>query len=144
MRKIYMYLFIFSLILSASCKNNNKNIPVNNELSNENKTDESFDFINYSELNNESINNSNIENNICEVHNKIMDMGDVRIFYGLFKPNKNNKLMEYYELRSKYFPNSNDALNGGSIVRDINHFEKYICDECNNERDKYKNILGIN
>ena len=138
------YLFIISLVLIVSCKYNDKNILVNNELLNENKIEESFDIINYSELNNELINNPYIENNICEVHNKIMEMGDVKIFYGLFKPNKNNELMEYYELRSKYFPNSNDALNGGSIVRDINHFEKYICDECNNERDKYRNILGIN
>jgi hypothetical protein len=135
------YVFIFSLILFVSCKYNDKNILVNNELLNENKIEESFDFINYYELNDELI-NPYIENNICEIHNKIMDMGNVKIYYGLIRPNKT--LMEYYELRSKYFPNSNDALNGGCIVTDINYYEKYICNECNNERDKYKNILGLN
>ena len=141
MSKKYIYLFIFSLMLFVSCKNN-ENVIINNELLNEDKIDESSAFISYSEINNGLINNSYIENDICEVHNKIMNMGNVKIYYGLIRPNKT--LMEYYELRAKYFPNTNDALNGGCVVLDFDYSKKYICNECNNERDKYKNILGLN
>jgi hypothetical protein len=97
---------------------------------------------------NENINSGEIdysknltENGICEIHNRQMYKGNIRIYYGLIKPTDNE--IKYYELRSKYFYNSDDPINGGCFISDIKYFEEYICEECNIERDKYKNILKM-
>jgi hypothetical protein len=81
--------------------------------------------------------NAFTENNICEIHYQQMTKENIRIRYGLIKIN--NTEMEYYRLRLKYFPNSNDPINGGCINTGKIFFESYICEECNKERDKYKN-----
>jgi hypothetical protein len=158
------FLFIFSLIISTlfSCKSVGKNKkigkidngPLNKDSTIEN-LDENIDSgINSdkdnSDLSDKVMNGLNtgsdyneefIETDICEIHNRKMFKENIRIYYGLIKLGEN--AMKYYELRAKYFPNSNDSVNGGCVVRDRRYSEKYICEECNNQRDKYKNILGL-
>jgi hypothetical protein len=74
------------------------------------------------------------EGEICGVHNKGMVKGKVSVAYGLIRPNDTE--MKYYESRYEYFPNCDDFVFGGCVVGDP-YAEKYICKECNKERDKY-------
>ena len=71
---------------------------------------------------------------ICQVHHKKMSKVNVEISYGL--PAKATR--DYYSLRSQYFPNSSDPVMGGCVVTDQKYAQRYVCDECNIEREKYK------
>jgi len=85
---------------------------------------------------------SSTKNNICEIHNLVMAKESIRIYYGLVVLNDTQR--EYFSLRREYFPNCNDAIEGGCIYSDIGYSVEYICDECNKERDKNKYLLEIN
>ena len=84
---------------------------------------------------------SSTKNNICQIHNLNMAKESIRIYYGLVQLDDMGR--EYRSLRSEYFPNSNDAINSGCVYSDIRYSVEYICDECNKEREKYKNLLEI-
>jgi len=85
---------------------------------------------------------SSTKNNICEIHNLPMAKENIRIYYGLVQLNDAKR--QYYSLRRGYFPNCNDAIEGGCIYSDIGYSVEYICDECNKERDKNKYLLELN
>jgi hypothetical protein len=74
------------------------------------------------------------EDEICGVHNKRMVIGKVSVAYGLIRPTDTE--MKYYTSRYEYFPNCDDFVFGGCVLGDP-YLEKYICKECNKERDKY-------
>jgi hypothetical protein len=157
MRKRYFFkkilVIISFLITIISCKNEGDNAikeSLNKELIIEETENMNFAEKDYSELFNEIISNEDdnifsseniIGNSICEIHNRQMYKENIRIHYGLIKPTDNE--MEYYKLRSRFFPNSNDSVNGGCVVSDKKYYEGYICEECNTERDKYIIILEI-
>jgi hypothetical protein len=161
MREISLFIFslIISILFSRESNDKDKKIgKINNESLNKN-TIENLDENIGSGMNRHKdysdsflkimsgldtgsdYNEEFIETDICEIHNRKMAKENIRIYYGLIKLGEN--AMKYYELRSNYFPNSNDPVNGGCVVRDRRYSEKYICEECNNQRDKYKNILGL-
>jgi hypothetical protein len=86
--------------------------------------------------------NNYYENDICEIHNQNMIKENIDIkFVGEYKPTDTE--MEYLGLMITYFPNSNDPKRVGVLVCDEKYSEEYVCNECNKERDKYKNILGL-
>jgi hypothetical protein len=165
--KYFYKILLVSSIIIFSCNYTNENaefidkrIVINRE-ENKGKTEQniSVNDIMYKDLSelyykvlNEKYNNDNfweetlfwgeeVENNICQIHNIEMYKENIRIYYGLIKPNETK--MRYYELQAIYFPNNNSSINGGCVLTDKRYVEKYICDECNKKRSEYKTILGI-
>lgn len=64
-----------------------------------------------------------------------MEKKDIRIMYGMpIAP-----VFGYTEARETLFPNCDDYLIGGCIIRENKKNEnKYICEQCNTQRKKWK------
>jgi len=77
--------------------------------------------------------NSNIMSNLsCSIHNQKLHQENILILYGLYDFD-----YRYGKLEREYFPNCNDPIWGGCIVRSQTYCSSYVCNECNKERDKY-------
>jgi len=155
---ILQYLFLFIMIVSCIKKEEN-NIGIKDEtIIIENNNSKIDDDRNIDELYKELINllyandynKRPIKNNICVIHNEKLHKEKIEIRYGIADPeipgledNKLEKMIEFYKLRKKYFPNSRYSFFGGCIESSDDGFEDYICNKCNKEKDKYKKILGL-
>jgi hypothetical protein len=87
-----------------------------------------------------------IENNICKIHNIEMEKQNINLLTGILK--LNNMEEELNILRREYFPNTNDPISTYDVIYSneegwIKNVKFYVCDECNKERDKYKNLLDL-
>jgi hypothetical protein len=75
--------------------------------------------------------------NICSVHNIEMKKQNVEIMYGL-------PAGFYFEYLSKImtilFPNCDEGVLGGCIVGDPETVKIYVCEQCNKDRDEWKEI----
>ena len=76
------------------------------------------------------------ENTICKIHNMEMKKKRVKIFYGL--PSMN--WSEYDKIKDELFPNCDDPVAGGCVIRFLrkNTTKIYICENCNIDRNKWK------
>jgi len=74
--------------------------------------------------------------NICIVHNCIMVNKKISIIYGMpaFGPP-----LGYEEAKENNFPNCDDEILGGCCVEKTKYKNKYVCKECNDVRDSWKN-----
>jgi hypothetical protein len=73
----------------------------------------------------------------CPIHNCVMRKKRIRIMYGF----PVGPMGGYMEEREKSFPNCDDYLLGGCEVGLENQplrKTKYVCDECNSAREKWK------
>jgi hypothetical protein len=83
-----------------------------------------------------------MDNNICKVHNIEMEKNDIKLISGILR--LNNKKKELNKLRRDYFPNSSDPVSSYDVIFvDKEYVKLFVCYECNNERKKYINILGL-
>jgi len=155
---ILQYLFLFIFIVSCVKKEEN-NIDIKDQtILIENDNGKIDDNENIDELYNELISVLNVNgdykksigDNICLIHNEQMHKEKIKIRYGLIEPetdkleyNEIKKMIEFYKLKKTYFPNSRYSLYGGCVITDEDDFEDYICNECNEEKDNYMNILGL-
>ncbi|QQO07642.1 hypothetical protein [Breznakiella homolactica] len=69
-----------------------------------------------------------------------MEVKQVRISYGL----PSRAFFDYAEVRSESFPNCDDSVLGGCIVREITHAEKNVCEQCNTARDEWRKAENDN
>ena len=77
-----------------------------------------------------------LDNNFCEIHKYPMTKEKVKIIYGY----PIRSIVGYSEERKIYFPNCDDHILGGCCVKSVKYEEKYICEICNIEREKWKNF----
>ena len=112
MKKTAFYLLLCTVIL-FSCVHNNK---------------KEADTVNGNE--------TATENNICQVHNIKMNKDKVRISYGY----PSDETFALYALMGEHFPNSDQPVNDGCVnsFDEPQYTERYICTECNAERDKFE------
>lgn len=77
------------------------------------------------------------KNNICNIHNCIMEKKQIPIMYGL----PIGPIVGYTKEREISFSNCDDKLLGGCCISDENlNFELlYVCNYCNQARDEWKN-----
>jgi hypothetical protein len=152
---ILQYVLIFIFIVSCVNKEQN-DIGIKDETTSiiiENDIENDIEEL-YSELNSvlDDDYKKSFGNNICIIHYEQMHKEKIIIHYGLialddvemeYNELKSLKMIEFNKLKKTHFPNSSYSLWGGCVISDENNFYDYICNECNNERDKYKNILGL-
>jgi hypothetical protein len=155
---LYFLIIIISLsIICLSCKYKKNNYEENvykwwddNEFPYYRDINE-ITFVLYGDFENakDEINNyyrNIVENNICKIHYINMKKEDIKLISGILRLNEKEK--ELNELRKELFPNSNDPISSGDVIYvneegSIKFINIFVCDECNNERDKNKNILGL-
>lgn len=77
-------------------------------------------------------------NKICKVHKCKMEKKDVSIMYGM----PIGPVIGYSDAKDLLFPNCDDILLGGCVVRDGQKSKKskYVCEQCNKERKKWKKL----
>jgi len=74
---------------------------------------------------------------ICRIHNSEMSVENVSILYGLLS---NEQFAYDSEIKSEMFPNCNDPVPAFScIIGEKRYVKKYVCMDCNNDRDKWIN-----
>ena len=71
---------------------------------------------------------------LCIIHKCKMEKHNIPILYGLIKFLD----LDYVEnIRENHFPNCNDIILGGCVVKEKRYEEKYICKECIKARDEW-------
>lgn len=71
---------------------------------------------------------------LCIIHKCKMGKHNIPILYGLIKFLD----LDYVEnIRENHFPNCNDIILGGCVVKEKRYEEKYICKECIKARDEW-------
>ena len=76
-----------------------------------------------------------VETDICQIHNLKMSAKNVRILYGLLM----DEYFTYYKIRIKLFPHCDDPEPAFScVVGNERYVEKYVCKDCNIDRDNWK------
>jgi hypothetical protein len=74
--------------------------------------------------------------NICAVHGVAMEPQKVSIRYGLYLGD-----FEYETVKEAYFPNCDDPVLGGCLVRAPFVVDKLVCSRCNEARDERQDNL---
>ncbi len=72
----------------------------------------------------------------CSVHGTVMWRGSVPIRYGLVRFSDSG--LQYLTARDSLFPNCDDAVPGGCVVRSQQTVPKNICPTCNATRDAWR------
>jgi hypothetical protein len=72
----------------------------------------------------------------CPVHGTVMRRGSVPIVYGLVMFTASGLL--YNEARTSLFPNCDDAVLGGCVVRSKQTSSNNVCRTCNATRDAWR------
>lgn len=72
---------------------------------------------------------------VCDVHGCQMVPRPIKIIYGLRRSRKQSPA--YLQARSQLFPNCDDEVNGGSILRAAKSTRRPVCPECVNARNRY-------